>query len=356
MRSAFRKKLFHLGVNIISFPHVSQALIITETNFISIMKNIKFLFYFLLLAGSMTFVSCGDDDSDDGGDPVGPMSIVETAIATDNLSILVDALVQTGLDNTLNTDGPFTVLAPTNDAFQNLLDSNPAWNSLSDIDNATLTNVLLFHVLGAEVRSTDLSDSYVTTAALGPNDEQISLQIDVTGGVVFNGSATPTAVDVETSNGIVHIIDEVMLPPSVVDHALNNSAFSSLVAALTRADLTTDFVSVLSGTGPFTVFAPTDAAFQDLINSNPAWNSLADIPVDLLQTVLTYHVVSGANVQSDMLSDGQTITTLNEGTFDIDLSNGVAIATTSGQSVNVALPNVQGWNGVVHAIDAVLLP
>ena len=319
------------------------------------MKNLKFLFYFALLAGSMTFVSC-DDDDDDITSPIVPGSIVEIASATDNLSILVDALVQTGLDNTLDSNGPFTVLAPTNDAFQNLLDSNPAWNSLSDIDNATLTNVLLYHVIGAEVLSTDLADSYVTTAATGPNDEQISLQIDVTGGVVFNGSATPITTDIEASNGVVHTINEVMLPPSVVNHALNNSAFSSLVAALTRSDLTTDFVSILSGTGPFTVFAPTDAAFQDLINSNPAWNSLADIPVDLLQTVLTYHVVSGANVQSDMLSDGQTITTLSEGTFDIDLSNGAAITTTSGQSVNVALPDVQGWNGVVHAIDAVLLP
>ncbi len=317
------------------------------------MKNLNLLFFFLLLSTGMTFVSCGDDDTDD--EPAA-LSIVETAIATDNLSTLVDALTMTGLDATLALNGPFTVLAPTNEAFQNLLDSNPAWNSLSDIDNATLTNVLLFHVLGAEVASTDLTDSYATTAAAGPNDEQISLQIDVTGGVRFNGSANPITTDVEATNGIVHIIDEVMLPPSVVDIALNNAGFSSLVAALTRADLTVDFVATLSEAGPFTVFAPTDAAFQALLDSNDAWSTLADIPVDVLQAVLSYHVIAGANVQSDMLSDGQTVTAFNEGTFDIDLSNGPAINTTSGQNVNIILTDVQGWNGVVHAVDAVLLP
>lgn len=319
------------------------------------MKNLKFLFYFLLLAGGLTMTSCGDDE-EGGMDPVGPMSIVDTAIATDNLSSLVEALTQVGLESTLSQDGPFTVFAPTNDAFQALLDSNPAWDSISDIDDNTLTSVLLFHVLGAEVASTDLGDFYVTTAATGPNDEQLSLQVDVTGGVRFNGSANPITTDIDATNGIIHTIDEVMLPPSVVDFALNNAGFSSLVAALTRADLTTDFVGVLSGTGPFTVFAPDDAAFQALLDSNDDWNSLADIPVEVLEAVLSYHVVSGANVQSDMLSNGQTITALSGGTFDIDLTNGAAINTTSGQNVSIFLTDIQGWNGVVHAVDSVLLP
>ena len=318
------------------------------------MKNLQSFFYFMLLVGAISLTSCGDDDSDDSSNE--PVSISETASATGNLSLLTEALEQTGLDATLNQNGPFTVLAPTNDAFQELLDSNPAWNSLQDIDNTTLSNVLLFHVLGAEVPSSDLSDSYVTTASTGPNSEQISLQIDVTGGVLFNGSANPVTTDVEASNGIVHIIDEVMLPPSVVNHALNNAGFSSLVAALTRSDLSVDIVSILSGTGPFTVFAPTDAAFQALLDSNIQWNSLNDIPAATLETVLSYHVVSGANVQSDMLSDGQTITAFSEDTFEIDLSNDPAINTTSGQTVNIILTNVQGTNGVVHAIDAVLLP
>ncbi len=318
------------------------------------MKDLRNLSLLLLLAGMFTFSSCGSDDDTPEPTP-DPLDIVETAQATANLSILVDAVTQAGLADALKADGPLTVFAPTNDAFQALLDSEPSWNSLSDIDNTVLTNVLLFHVLGGEVKAADLSDSYVTTSSLGPNDEPIVLQVDVTGGVKFNGDAEPVTTDVEASNGVVHIIDKVMLPPSVVNLALNNPVFSSLVSALTRADLTTDYVSILSGAGPFTVFAPTNDAFQALLDSNADWNSLADIPLATLEAVLNYHVVSGANVQSDQLTDNQTITTLG-GTVTTDLSNGAKLESTSEQSVGIILTDAQGSNGVVHAIDTVLLP
>lgn len=316
------------------------------------MKNLRFLIYGLFALNIFAFTAC---DSDDEMPTPDPMDIVDTAIATDDLSILVDALTQAGLVSTLQGNGPFTVFAPTNAAFQALLDSNADWNSLSDIDNATLANVLKFHVLAADVKAADLTDSYVTTLASGPNEEQIVLQVDVTGGVKFNGSATPTTTDIETTNGTVHIIDEVMLPPSVVNLALNNPNFSTLVLALTRSDLTKDYVSILSGAGPFTVFAPTNDAFQALLDSNADWNSLDDIPVATLEAVLDYHVVSGANVQSKELTDNQEVEALG-GTLTIDLSDGAKLKTTSSQSVNIVLTDVQGANGVVHVINGVLLP
>ena len=315
------------------------------------MKKLNLLLLALFAVSILSFTACDDDDV------VTPDSIdiIDTAIATPSLSILVEAVTQAGLVNTLRGDGPFTVFAPTNDAFQKLLDSNPAWNTLSDIDNATLTNVLKFHVLAADVKAADLADSYVASLAEGPNSEQIVLQVDVTGGVTFNGSATPTTTDIATSNGTVHIIDEVMLPPTVVNLALNSPVFSTLVSALTRSDLTTDYVSILSGSGPFTVFAPTNAAFQALLDSSSDWNSLDDIPVATLEAVLNYHVVSGANVQSKELSDNQEVNALG-GVITVDLSNGAKLETTSSQLVNIILTDAQGSNGVVHAIDAVLLP
>lgn len=315
------------------------------------MKKLTLLISGLFLFSMFTLTACDKDDDN----PTPSMDLVDTAIATDDLSILVEALTQAGLVSALQGDGPFTVFAPTNAAFQALLDSNPAWNSLSDIDNATLANVLKFHVIAADVKAADLTDSYATTLATGPNDQQIVLQIDVTGGVKFNGSATPTTTDILTSNGTVHIINEVMLPPSIVNLALNNPAFTSLVAALTRSDLTTDYVSILSGTGPFTVFAPTNAAFQALLDSNPAWNSLNDIPVATLEAVLNYHVVNGANVQSGQLSDNQEVASLG-GMLKVDLSNGAKLETTSNQSVNIVLTDAQGSNGVVHVVDQVLIP
>ena len=315
------------------------------------MNNFKYLIFTLLAFSLVTFSSCGDDDKEEEATP---KSIVDTAIDTDNLSILVDALTQADLVSTLQGTGPFTVFAPTNDAFQALLDSNSEWNSLSDIDNTTLANVLTFHVIAADVKAASLTDSYVTTLASGPNDEQIALQIDVTGGVKFNGSATPITTDIDATNGTIHIIDKVMLPSNVVELASNNPAFSTLVAALTRSDLTTDYISILTGDGPFTVFAPTNDAFQALLDSNVEWNELGDIPVDLLQAVLNYHVVSGANVQSRELTDGQEVEALG-GKFTIDLTSGVKVVGGS-STATVTLADVQGSNGVIHVIDTVLLP
>ena len=289
-----------------------------------------------------------------------PQDITDLAIATPDLSILVAALQRANLVSALQADGPFTVFAPTNTAFQALLDSNSAWNSLDDIPVDVLTNVLLFHVINGNVTSDLLTDTYVNTLATGPNSEPLSLQVEVTGGIEFNGDSKPVTglINIAASNGTVHVIDKVMLPPNVVTLALNNAGFTSLVAALTDSRHTTDFVSILSGDGPFTIFAPTNAAFQALLDSNASWNSLADIPIATLDAVLKYHVVSGANVQADQLSNGD-VSTLG-GTITIDLTSGAQINTSSMQTVNIlvgaATNDVQGTNGVIHAVDAVLLP
>lgn len=312
------------------------------------MKIIKKLLPILLL--SLFIYSC-DDDNDDTIMPV-TNTIVDVAV-NNNLSSLVAAVTRADLAGTLSSPGPFTVFAPTNEAFQGLLDSNADWNSVNDIPVETLRSVLLFHVLSGEVKSTDLADIYVNTSSTGPNDEALSLQVEVTGAIEFNGDAKPVIVDVEASNGVVHVVDKVMLPPNVVTVALNNAGFTSLVAALTDNRHTTNFVDVLNGEGPYTVFAPTNDAFQALLDSNANWNSLGDIPIATLEAVLLYHVV-GANVQSDELENGD-VSTLS-GTITIDLTNGAQIKTSSSQTINIILTDVQGTNGVVHAIDTVLLP
>jgi transforming growth factor-beta-induced protein len=309
-----------------------------------LLKLLPFLTIILLLS------SCSDND-DDTSIPVSN-TIVDVAINND-LTSLVAAVVRADLAETLSGDGPFTVFAPTNAAFQDLLDSNPEWNSVDDIPVETLRAVLLFHVLNGEVGSADLSDTYVNTLSTGPNDEALSLQVEVTGAIEFNGDAKPVTVDVEASNGVVHVIDKVMLPPTIVTLALNNAAFTSLVAALTDSRHTTNFVEVLNAEGPYTVFAPTNDAFQALLDSNADWNSLEDIDIATLEAVLLYHVVGG-NVQSDQLTNGD-VPTLGGSDITIDLTNGAQIKTST-QTVNIILTDVQGWNGVVHAIDTVLLP
>ena len=154
------------------------------------------------------------------------------------------------------------------------------------------------------------------------------------------------------------MVDEVIAIPSVVDLAIDNgNLFSTLVAALTRSDLTTDFVGILSGTGPFTVFAPTDAAFQALLDSEPTWTTLNDIPVATLEAVLSYHVVNGANVLSSTLTNGQVVSTFGGSDFTINIAGtAVSITDANAGTSNIVAVDVQGGNGVVHVIDAVLLP
>lgn len=311
------------------------------------MKQFKLIL--ALVFASSAIVACSEDDNTSQSN-----TIVDIAASTPQLSSLVTAIDAAGLSSTLAADGSYTVFAPTNEAFQALLDSNPDWNSLSDIPTATLDMVLKYHVLANEVPSSALSDTYVNTLAMAQN-EALSLQITTTGGVIFDGSAAPVQVDIIADNGIVHIIDKVMLPNNVVEFALQNPNFSSLVAALTDTRHTTNFVNVLNGSGPFTIFAPTNDAFQDLLDSNSNWNSLADIPIATLEAVLLYHVVNGANVQADQLSDDMTINTMG-GELMTDLSNGAMLETSSGQSVNIIITDVQATNGVIHAVDEVLIP
>ena len=310
----------------------------------------KFLFFlFLSLSAGVLFTACDNDNNDND-----PQSIVDLAQGNADLSILVDALVRADLVSTLEGNGPFTVLAPTNTAFTNLLNTLGA-NSLDDIPVADLRNILLNHVISGDVRSTALTAGYVTTLAEGPDNSPISLLVDLSSGVKFNNMAAVTTADVIATNGVVHIIDAVITIPNVVNHALNNPDFSILVEALTRGDLGVDYVGLLSGDGPFTVFAPTNDAFVALLGELGA-NSLDDIDANTLNAVLQYHVVAGANVRSGQLTDGQQVTTFQGGTFTVNLGDGAKITDGQGRQTNIIAVDVQGSNGVVHGIDRVILP
>jgi len=310
--------------------------------------------YVLILCFGALFFSCKDDDS--VIDPAPSIdNIVDLAQSDAQFSSLVAALQRADLVSTLEGTGPFTVFAPTNDAFANFLSLNN-FASLEDVPVDALTQVLLNHVVGGTVRSTDLTQGYVGTSSTNaPGGNNLSTFVDLTDGVLLNGNATVVTPDLTAPNGVVHAVNAVIASPTVVTHALSNPDFSNLVAALTTTGLMTNFVEVLSGEGPFTVFAPTNAAFQALLDSNPEWNSLADIDVSTLEAVLLYHAVSGANVLAGDLSDGMSVSALG-GDFTISLDGGASIQTTSGGSSNIIATDVQGTNGVVHAIDAVLIP
>lgn len=315
----------------------------------------RFSFLALFLCSLVIFSSCGDDDVVEPITPPSTPNAVEFASDNADFSSLVAALSRASLVETLSGTGPFTIFAPTNAAFQALLDSNADWNSLDDIPVDVLTTVLTYHVVSGNVKSTDLSTGYVESLSATPYGVNASLFVNTDGGVTINGTTAVTGADNEVSNGVIHVVDQVILPPNVVTFATSNPTFSSLVAALTRTDLMTDFVAALSGEGPFTVFAPTNAAFQALLDSNDDWASLNDVPVAVLEDVLKYHVTGAGNVRSTDLTNGQEVPTLLEENFIIDLTDGAKII-AGANTANIILTDVQGQNGVVHAIDAVLLP
>lgn len=307
----------------------------------------------LALALGTTFNSCNTDEDDD--DMQDPQNIVELAQATPNLSSLVDAVVRAGLVDALSDENSnLTVFAPTNDAFAAFLSAN-GFNSVNDVPVEVLEQVLLNHVIGAEVMAADVTTGYVNTlATYNGTASNIDMFIDASNGVVINGGSTVTATDVDASNGVVHIVDAVIGIPKVPTFAVANPDFSILVQALTRSDLTTNYATFLEGDGPFTVFAPNNDAFAALLAELNA-NSLADIDAATLEAVLTYHVANG-NVLAGDLTEGMMVTTAQGGSFTVSLSGGAKITDGAARETNIIATDIQGSNGVVHAIDRVLLP
>jgi transforming growth factor-beta-induced protein len=278
--------------------------------------------------------------------------IVDIAVDNPDFSILVAALSEAGLVEALRGDGPFTVFAPTDAAFATLL-SDLGIGAEDLLGHPDLSKVLLYHVVSGKVMSTDLSDGMMP-ATLNGN----TIDIGVGGGVTIN-QANVISADIMASNGVIHVIDSVIVPPDfildqptmmeekpdIVDIALSDPSFSMLVMLLQEAEL----VGALQGDGPFTVFAPTNDAFIQLVTA------LGITPEELmaqpaLADVLLYHVISGKVMSTD-LSDGLAAPTLNGDTIDFDLSSGV-----KADQANVISADIEALNGVVHVIDAVLVP
>ncbi len=266
-------------------------------------------------------------------------------VATDNSATVISALG--------DEDGDLTLLAPDNAAFTDLGD-------ISGLSTAEVEQVLLNHAIAEGLQSTELSTGYGSTlAAYGTTTNNLNIHINTIDGVVFNGISRVTTANIVASNGVIHIVDKVITLPTVVTFATADATFSTLVTALTTATPSTDFVATLStanGTAPapFTVFAPTNDAFDDLFLELLV-EGIADIDEPLLTSVLNYHVVPNANVTSDLLPDFPTAMTLN-GTVTIGATPPTVTGADNATASNIIAADVQAANGVIHVIDQVLLP
>jgi transforming growth factor-beta-induced protein len=283
-----------------------------------------------LLALAMPLAACGDDPVR----PVTEMDITETAAAAGAFQTLLTAVEAAGLTETLRGAGPFTVFAPTDAAFAAL----PAGTVEALLaDTEALTEILLYHVVPGRILAGDLADGQIVTTAGGRE-----FRVTLTGGARVN-DVNIVQTDVMASNGVIHVIDGVLLPVEDNVGMAVQAGFNTLVAAVEAAEL----VDVLRTGGPFTIFAPTDEAFGALPAG--ALESLLADPA-ALATVLTYHVVPGRLFAAD-LADGMQLTTVEGRALTVSLGDGARV-----NGVGITAVDVFTANGVIHVIDGVLLP
>ena len=275
--------------------------------------------------------------------PAAQATIVDTAVAAGNFKTLVAAVQAAGLVETLNGKGPFTVFAPTDAAFAKL----PAGTLemlLKPENKAKLAAILTYHVVPGSVKAADVVKlKYAGTV----NGQRVDIKVD--GAKVTVDGAAVTATDIACSNGVIHVIDTVMLPVdgTVVDVAAKNGSFNTLVAAIKAAGL----VETLSGKGPFTILAPTDEAFAKLPAGTLEMLLKPENKKQLVD-ILTYHVVPGVAAYSDAVVKMTEVPTV--------LGSPVAVKVVDGKvmlnGAKVVAVDVEASNGVIHVIDTVLLP
>jgi len=301
---------------------------------------------------SVAFYSCNDDENPTTVTP--PQTITNVVVANTNFTLLEAAVVRAGLANTLSGTGPFTVFAPTDAAFQAAGFADAAAINAAPV--ATLSNILLYHVVsGSAVAASAIRAGQTALPTAGTGNAPFFVTKAGTA-VSVNGSRVTTA-DVSASNGVIHIIDKVLLPPAgtVLAIVQADTSLSLLTAAAIRGG--TAITSALGGTTPVTVFAPTNAAFRAAGFANAAAINAASVAT--LTAVLTNHVVAPARAYSPTLVNGP-VTTFGGGPVTVTLGSNNAVTLLSrGNGTNAATvttADINATNGVVHKINRVLLP
>lgn len=316
-----------------------------KTKFLNFAKS----FMAVAVIGVSTFlVSCSDDDEDVVGMN---KSIVDVVVESPSFSTLESVLIKANLTSTLNGNGSFTVFAPDNESFEA---SGVTASVLQSLSVDKVKDILLYHTLSSRVNSASI-ETGVNMQVKTASGKDVFVTKN-SNGVFVNGWKVKQA-DVMANNGIVHTIERVLMPPAgnLVEVAQGNSDLTYLVAAVLRAsEGSTNVAQALSGVGPLTVFAPTNAAFIEA--GFPTIASINAADPNTLASILTYHVLSARAFSSD-LTNGQTLTTLNGGTLAVALGANATLKGKSNTSAStITGMNIMASNGVVHIINKVLLP
>ena len=276
------------------------------------------------------------------GSSAGKKDIVDTAVSAGNFNTLAAALTEAGLADALKGKGPFTVFAPTDEAFAKL-PKGTVESLLKPENSDKLSSILTYHVVSGKVTSADVAK---LKAAETLNGQRID--ITVSGESAYVDGARVVSADIEATNGVIHVIDTVLLPShqSIVGVAGEAGQFETLLAAAKAAGL----AEALDGDGPFTVFAPTDEAFGRLPDGTVE-DLLKKENLNDLAAILKYHVIQG-RLFSDEVLKKESIGTLQGDMLKVSMKDGTAMVNKSA----ILKTDIDASNGVIHVIDHVLLP
>ncbi len=322
------------------------------------MSNLNKVRNILLLM--FTFIGLVSCSTDDGVDPA-TNTIAEIVANSANLSILQAALERADLVSSLQASGSRTLFAPTDAAFTIFL-ANAGFADIDDVPVPVLQQVLLNHVLGARVDESILRavvKNYTETLADGPvADTNLALYFDASGAtIILNGTVEVEDADIPATNGLIHVVDAVLNLPTLATFVQANDAFEQLTLALTTATPGTNFMTTLSGSANYTLFAPPDAAFEEFLDTNPAWNTVNDIDEALLTSVLEHHLINGA-VSSSAITNNETAASLEGDLLTFSTANGELNVTdgSGNEGILVVVADIIAINGILHAVEKVLLP
>ncbi len=308
------------------------------------MKNLSFILV-LLCGASLLFTAC------DPSEPVEPVKgPLETILENSDLSTFRALIEHADLTDTLNNRTALTIFAPSNAAFETYRASS-GYLALADIPIPELKQLLLYHLSAGVTRPENVPGGYLASLATFDNTTNaLKWQLRTVGNWMVNGVAVIHG-SIPTTTGLIYPLDRVLALPKVVSALQIEPDFSSFVQALTRSDLGIDYLETLSY-GPFTVFAPTNAAFTAVL-SELGYANLNAVPTNTLNSIIQYHIVPNFNLQTADFTGMQQVITLGSKALS---TNGPTLIDAQGRVANFVRSDIQTANGVVHGVDKVLLP
>ncbi|SCY17434.1 Uncaracterized surface protein containing fasciclin (FAS1) repeats [Nonlabens sp. Hel1_33_55] len=314
----------------------------------------RFLNKVLFLVLLVVSISCVDDD--DNMNVINGPTALDFIMESPDHTLMVQALERSQLDFTLDQDGSLTVFAPNNQAFSTFLSANN-FGSIDAIPEDLLRTLLLYHVQ-TEIKTVGQFNSQYFKTLAQIDNAQMDVFVELeNSNLRINDEATVIDPDNTVSNGIVHIIDNVLDLPSVFTLISANPNFSNLTTALTQEGLSITLDDNTDASAPFTLFAPSNPAFASFIAADPndEFENVQDVlDQNNLDDQLLYHVLGNQALRQDAFVDGSTINPLGNGTFTVGTMSGISILDGSGMTVNLVATNITAFNGVIHTLDFIL--